>query len=87
MKISLIAELNILHCDQPTDDPLASGLDKSENEFVAVCELGGGILVISILQFQKEMFQVKSIKRGKGDKYFDLALLWNAEKEFKKYTH
>ncbi|KAM7338800.1 hypothetical protein ACRRTK_002284 [Alexandromys fortis] len=69
------------------DDPLASGLDKSENEFVAVYELGGGILVISILQFQKEMFQVKSIKRGKGDKYFDLALLWNAVKEFEKYTH
>lgn len=24
---------------------------------------------------------------GKGDKYFDLALLWNAVKEFKKYIH
>lgn len=35
------------------------------------------------------MFQVKSIGGGggKGDKYFDLALLWNAVKEFKKYIH
>lgn len=49
MKIRWISELNILHCDQPTDDPLDSGLDKSENEIVAVYGLGGEILVISVL--------------------------------------
>lgn len=33
------------------------------------------------------MFQVKSIKGGKEDKYFDVALLLNAVKEFKKCIH
>ncbi|KAK7797112.1 hypothetical protein U0070_004473, partial [Myodes glareolus] len=58
MKIRWISELNILHCDQPTDDPLASGLDKSENEIVAIYGLRDIVTYLTkrtVVIYQKAM--------------------------------
>ena len=56
-----IAGLNVLRIvNEPTAASLAYGLDKKEEEFIAVYDLGGGTFDISILEIGDGTFQVKS---------------------------
>jgi molecular chaperone DnaK len=56
-----IAGLNVLRIiNEPTAASLAYGLDKKEEETIAVYDLGGGTFDISILEIGEGTFQVKS---------------------------
>lgn len=82
-----IAGLEVLRIiNEPTASALAYGLDKSQNETIAVYDLGGGTFDISILDVGEGVFQVKSTS---GDTFlggddFDLMIIDHLADEFKK---
>ncbi|MBW8012543.1 MAG: molecular chaperone DnaK [Chloroflexi bacterium] len=82
-----IAGLEVLRIiNEPTASSLAYGLDKSQNETIAVYDLGGGTFDISILDVGEGVFQVKSTS---GDTFlggddFDLKIIDHLADEFKK---
>jgi len=82
-----IAGLNVLRIiNEPTAASLAYGLDKKEEETIAVYDLGGGTFDISILEIGEGTFQVKSTSGDThlgGDDLDQEVIDWLAE-EFKR---
>ncbi|HEV2129089.1 MAG TPA: Hsp70 family protein, partial [Thermomicrobiales bacterium] len=72
--------------NEPTASALAYGLDKKEDEKVAVYDLGGGTYDISILDLSEGVFQVMATNGDThlgGDDFDQVIIDWLAE-EFKK---
>lgn len=84
-----IAGLNVLRIiNEPTASSLAYGLDKKQEETIAVYDLGGGTFDISILELGEGTFQVKSTAGDTylgGDDIDQRIIDWLCE-EFKKET-
>ena len=82
-----IAGLEVMRIiNEPTASSLAYGLDKKQNETIAVYDLGGGTFDISILDVGEGVFQVKSTSGDTflgGDDFDHLIIDYLAE-EFKK---
>ncbi len=82
-----IAGLEVLRIiNEPTASALAYGLDKKQNEVIAVYDLGGGTFDISILDVGEGVFQVRSTS---GDTFlggddFDPRIIDYLADEFKK---
>ena len=82
-----IAGLEVLRIiNEPTAASLAYGLDKKEDEVIAVYDLGGGTFDISVLEIGDGTFQVKATN---GDTFlggddFDAALIDHLVAEFKR---
>jgi len=82
-----IAGLEVLRIiNEPTASSLAYGLDKKDNEIIAVYDLGGGTFDISVLEVGDGVFQVRSTS---GDTFlggddFDQRLMDYLIEEFKK---
>jgi len=82
-----IAGLEVLRIiNEPTASSLAYGLDKNENEIIAVYDLGGGTFDISVLEVGDGVFQVRSTS---GDTFlggddFDQRIMDYLIDEFKK---
>ncbi len=82
-----IAGLEVLRIiNEPTASSLAYGLDKKENEIIAVYDLGGGTFDISVLEVGEGVFQVRSTS---GDTFlggddFDQRLMDYLADEFKR---
>jgi molecular chaperone DnaK len=82
-----IAGLEVLRIiNEPTASSLAYGLDRKENEVIAVYDLGGGTFDISILDVGEGVFQVRSTS---GDTFlggddFDQRIIDYIAEEFKK---
>ena len=82
-----IAGLEVLRIiNEPTAASLAYGLDKKEDEVIAVYDLGGGTFDISILELGEGTFQVKATN---GDTFlggddFDTAVIDFLIAEFKR---
>ena len=80
-----IAGLEVLRIiNEPTASSLAYGLDKKENEVIAVYDLGGGTFDISILDVGEGVFQVRSTS---GDTFlggddFDQRIIDHLAEEF-----
>ncbi|GAU92145.1 HSP70-2 [Ramazzottius varieornatus] len=82
-----IAGLNVLRViNEPTAAALAFGMDKAQDQIIAVYDLGGGTFDISILEISKGVFEVKSTNGDTflGGEDFDNALLNWIVKEFKR---
>jgi molecular chaperone DnaK len=72
--------------NEPTAAALAYGLDKKNEELIAIFDLGGGTFDVSILEIGDGVFEVKSTNGDThlGGEDFDLRIInWLAE-EFKK---
>ncbi|MDY0300469.1 MAG: Hsp70 family protein, partial [Trichlorobacter sp.] len=82
-----IAGLNVLRIiNEPTAAALAYGLDKKQDEKIAVFDLGGGTFDVSILELGDGVFEVKSTNGDTflGGEDFDQNIIdWIAD-EFKK---
>ena len=82
-----IAGLNVVRIiNEPTAAALAYGLDKKNNEIIAVYDLGGGTFDISVLDIGEGTFQVKSTAGDThlgGDDFDQRIIDWLCE-EFKK---
>jgi len=82
-----IAGLNVIRIvNEPTASALAYGLDKKEEETIAVYDLGGGTFDISILELGEGQFQVKSTNGDThlgGDDIDQRIMDWLCD-EFKK---
>ncbi|MCJ7667765.1 MAG: Hsp70 family protein, partial [Anaerolineae bacterium] len=82
-----IAGLNVLRIiNEPTASSLAYGLDKKQEERIAVFDLGGGTYDISILEIGEGVFEVKSTNGDThlgGDDFDQRIIDWIAD-EFKK---
>jgi len=82
-----IAGLEVLRIiNEPTASALAYGLDKKQNEVIAVYDLGGGTFDISILDVGEGVFQVRSTS---GDTFlggddFDQRIIDFLADDFKK---
>ncbi len=82
-----IAGLEVLRIiNEPTASSLAYGLDKKDNEIIAVYDLGGGTFDISVLEVGDGVFQVRSTS---GDTFlggddFDQRIMDHLIAEFKK---
>ncbi|MEW5827501.1 MAG: molecular chaperone DnaK [Chloroflexota bacterium] len=82
-----IAGLEVLRIiNEPTASSLAYGLDKKENEIIAVYDLGGGTFDISVLEVGEGVFQVRSTS---GDTFlggddFDQRLMDYLADEFRR---
>ena len=82
-----IAGLNVQRIiNEPTAAALAHGLDKKQDEKIAVFDLGGGTFDVSILQVGEGVFEVKSTN---GDTFlggddFDQQIIDYLVEEFKK---
>jgi molecular chaperone DnaK len=82
-----IAGLEVLRIiNEPTASSLAYGLDKKDNEIIAVYDLGGGTFDISILEVGDGVFQVRSTS---GDTFlggddFDQRIMDYLIEEFQK---
>ena len=82
-----IAGLEVLRIiNEPTASSLAYGLDKKDNEVIAVYDLGGGTFDISVLEVGEGVFQVRSTS---GDTFlggddFDQRIMDHLIEEFKK---
>ncbi len=82
-----IAGLEVMRIiNEPTASSLAYGLDKKDNEVIAVYDLGGGTFDISILDVGEGVFQVRSTS---GDTFlggddFDERIIDHLVSEFKK---
>jgi molecular chaperone DnaK len=82
-----IAGLEVLRIiNEPTASSLAYGLDKKDNEVIAVYDLGGGTFDISVLEVGDGVFQVRSTS---GDTFlggddFDQRIMDYLIGEFKK---
>lgn len=72
--------------NEPTAASLAYGLDKKDNELIAVYDLGGGTFDISVLEVGDGVFEVKSTAGDThlGGDDFDNALIDHLVEEFKK---
>ncbi len=82
-----IAGLNVLRIiNEPTAAALAYGLDKKNDEKIAVFDLGGGTFDISILELGGGVFEVKSTNGDThlGGEDFDQKLIDYIADEFKK---
>jgi molecular chaperone DnaK len=77
-----IAGLEVLRIiNEPTASSLAYGLDKKEDETIAVYDLGGGTFDISILDVGDGVFEVKSTNGDTflgGDDFDQLVIDWIA---------
>ena len=82
-----IAGLEVMRIiNEPTASSLAYGLDKKQNEVIAVYDLGGGTFDISILDVGEGVFQVRSTSGDTflgGDDYDQRVIDFLAD-EFKK---
>jgi molecular chaperone DnaK len=82
-----IAGLNVIRIvNEPTASALAYGLDKKQEETIAVYDLGGGTFDISILELGEGQFQVKSTNGDThlgGDDIDQKIMDWLCD-EFKK---
>src|SRR5947209_3360374 len=82
-----IAGLEVLRIiNEPTAAALAYGLDKKNDEEIAVYDLGGGTFDISILEIGQGVFEVKATNGDThlgGDDFDQRVMDWIAE-EFKK---
>ncbi len=82
-----IAGLDVLRIiNEPTAASLAYGLDKRQDEVIAVFDLGGGTFDISILHVGEGVFEVKSTNGDThlgGDDFDQRIIEWLAD-EFKK---
>ncbi len=82
-----IAGLNVQRIiNEPTAASLAYGLDKKNDERIAVFDLGGGTFDISILELGDGVFEVKSTNGDThlgGDDFDQRVINWIAQ-EFKK---
>ena len=82
-----IAGLEVLRIiNEPTASSLAYGLDRKDNEIIAVYDLGGGTFDISVLEVGDGVFQVRSTS---GDTFlggddFDQRIIDHLIGEFKK---
>ncbi len=82
-----IAGLEVLRIiNEPTAAALAYGLDKSENQIIAVYDLGGGTFDVSILEIGDGVFEVKSTNGDTflGGEDFDMRILDFLVDEFKR---
>ena len=82
-----IAGLEVLRIiNEPTAASLAYGLDKKQNEQIAVYDLGGGTFDISILDVGEGVFEVKSTNGDThlGGDDFDQKIIDFLAEEFKK---
>jgi len=82
-----IAGLEVVRIiNEPTAASLAYGLDKKENQKIAVFDLGGGTFDISILEVAEGVFRVISTNGDThlGGDDFDEALVHYVAEEFKK---
>ena len=82
-----IAGLNVKRIiNEPTAASLAYGLDKKENEIIAVYDLGGGTFDISVLELGDGVFEVKSTNGDThlGGDDFDGRIINYLADEFKK---
>lgn len=82
-----IAGLNVLRTiNEPTAAALAYGVDKKDDQVIAVFDLGGGTFDVSILEIQKGVFEVKSTNGDTflGGEDFDNHLLQHMMEQFKK---
>ncbi len=82
-----IAGLNVLRIiNEPTAASLAFGLDKKDEEKIAVFDLGGGTFDISILELGDGVFEVKSTNGDThlGGEDFDLRIVDFLAHEFKR---
>lgn len=84
-----IAGLNVLRIiPEPTAAALAYGLEKKEDQKVAVFDLGGGTFDVSVLEIHSGVFEVLSTNGDThlgGDDFDNAILHWMLE-EFKKET-
>lgn len=82
-----IAGLNVLRIiNEPTAAALAYGLDKKNDETIAVFDLGGGTFDVSVLELGDGVFEVKSTNGDThlgGDDWDQAIIEWLVE-EFKK---
>ena len=82
-----IAGLDVLRIiNEPTAASLAYGLDKRQDEIIAVFDLGGGTFDISILHVGEGVFEVKSTNGDThlgGDDFDQRIIEWLAD-EFRK---
>ncbi len=82
-----IAGLEVLRIiNEPTASSLAYGLDKKEDETIAVYDLGGGTFDISIIEVSDGVFEVHSTNGDThlGGDDFDQALIQYIISEYKK---
>ncbi len=82
-----IAGLNVMRIiNEPTAASLAYGLDKRNEEKIAVFDLGGGTFDVSILEIGEGVFEVKSTNGDThlGGEDFDLRLIDYLATEFQK---
>jgi molecular chaperone DnaK len=82
-----ISGLNVLRIiNEPTAAALAYGLEKKEEEKIAVFDLGGGTFDISILELGDGVFEVKSTNGDTflGGEDFDQLIIDYVADEFKK---
>lgn len=82
-----IAGLEVLRIiNEPTAASLAYGLDKKQNEQIAVYDLGGGTFDVSILEIGEGVFEVKSTSGDThlGGDDFDQKIIDYLSEEFKK---
>ncbi len=82
-----IAGLEVLRIiNEPTAASLAYGMEKKEEEKVAVFDLGGGTYDISVLELAEGVFEVKSTNGDThlGGDDFDQRIIEWLEAEFKK---
>ncbi|MFP4477068.1 MAG: molecular chaperone DnaK [Desulfatibacillaceae bacterium] len=82
-----IAGLEVLRIiNEPTAASLAYGMDKKQDQKIAVFDLGGGTFDISILEIGDGVFEVKSTNGDThlGGEDFDLRVIDYLANEFKK---
>ncbi len=82
-----IAGLNVMRIiNEPTAASLAYGLDKRNEEKIAVFDLGGGTFDVSVLEIGEGVFEVKSTNGDThlGGEDFDLRLIDYLATEFQK---
>ena len=82
-----IAGLDVLRIiNEPTAAALAYGLDKKEDQTVAVYDLGGGTFDVTILQLGEGVFEVRSTNGDThlGGDDFDLRIVEHLAREFKR---